>query len=60
MTADVIQVALDAINNAQMEYIVKEKHLLRANKTNAIIVDGVIYPKGTYARICKLPKELRK
>jgi hypothetical protein len=45
--ADAIASAIDAGNNASVDYLVKKRRLLKMNETNVVIWNDVIYPIGT-------------
>ncbi len=50
---DILANAQDAKNNAEIDWAIKHKYLLKKNKTNAVILDNIIYRKGEYINISK-------
>lgn len=51
---DIRWAAEDKANNKAIDQMVKDKFILEKNKTNAVIVSDVIYPKGTYIELDKI------
>jgi hypothetical protein len=51
--AFLFQSSIDAIKDAQLLAMAERRRLLEFNKTNSVIVDGVIYRKGEYAALSK-------